>query len=307
LKPLDPTHVPARRIRKPLFGRATDRVFHRDLSGVATMLSILRQVSLIRYFSMTRQIADRKRMFPRIAAHYRFLRERSLLGTAVSWAMIVATMWVVPAAMWKGDWPLAVMAAIAVTASLLPAILRRNYRIVFPWFLGFLLVLQLHLHTFWGVWLRFYDSQWFWDKLLHLTGTMLVSFVGFLAAYSLHLSGKVRLTGPIMGLFTVVFGNALGAWWEIVEYLVDKTLQKNTQYGLDNTMIDLINNFFGSLIAAGLGWVYLKVTPRKERHQLDEPLAPAIAPLDSADLRVSGEAITKHAMNLRTEPTSGSG
>ena len=204
-------------------------------------------------------------MFPRIAAYYRFLREHSLLGTALSWAMILATMWVIPAALWHGDWPLAVMATIAVAVSLLPAILRRNYRIVFPGFLVFLLVLQLHLHTFWGVWLRFYDSQWFWDKLLHLTGTMLASLVGFSAAYALHISGKVRLTGPILGFFTVVFGNALGAWWEIVEFLVDKSLQKNTQYGLDNTMIDLIYNLIGSLIAAGLAWVYIKVTPRKER------------------------------------------
>ena len=139
-------------------------------------------------------------MFPRIAAYYRFLREHSLLGTALSWTMILAMMWVVPAALWQGDWPLAVMATIAVAVSLLPALLQRNCRIVFPWFLVFLLVLQLHLHTFWGVWLRFYDSQWFWDNLLHMTGTMLVSLVGFYAAYALHISGKVRLTGPTLVL-----------------------------------------------------------------------------------------------------------
>lgn len=223
-------------------------------------------------------------MSPRIAASYRFLREHSLLGTVLSWGMILAMVWVVPAALWRGDWPLAIMATIAVAVALLPAILQRNYRIVLPWFLVFLLVLQLHLHTFWGVWLRFYDSHWFWDKLLHLKGTMLVSFVGFLAAYAIHLCGKARLTGPILGLFTVVFGNALGAWWEIAEFLVDKTLQKNTQYGLDNTMIDLINNLLGSLVAAGLGWVYLKSTTRKERRQLAEPLAAVMGSMLSGEI-----------------------
>jgi len=213
----------------------------------------------------------------RIAAYYQFLRAHLLLGTALSWMMILAMVWVIPASLSRSDWPLAVMATIAVAVSLLPAILQRNYRIVFPWFLEFLLVLQLHLHTFWGVWLRYYDSHGFWDKLLHLKGTMLVSLVGFLAAYAIHLSGRVRLTGPILGLFTVIFGNALGAWWEIVEFLVDKILQKNTQYGLDNTMIDLINNLFGSIIAAGLAWVYLKVTPREERRQLAESIAAAIS------------------------------
>ena len=80
-------------------------------------------------------------MFPRIAAHYRFLCEHSLLGTALSWMMILAMVWVIPASLSRSDWPLAVMATIAVAVSLLPAILQRNYRIVFPWFLEFLLVL----------------------------------------------------------------------------------------------------------------------------------------------------------------------
>ena len=241
-------------------------------------------------------------MPPRIAAYYRFLREHSLLGTVLSWMMILAMTWVIPAALWRGDWPLAVMATIAVAVSLLPAILQRNYRMVFPWFLEFLLVLQLHLHTFWGVWLRYYDSHGFWDKMLHLKGTMLVSFIGFLAAYALHMSGKVRVTGPILGLFTVVFGNALGAWWEILEFLVDKTLQKNTQYGLDNTMIDLLYNLFGSLVAAGLGWAYLKVTPRAERRLVAEPLAAAMAGLCSGEVPES-EAVDR-AMDIEDPPLS---
>lgn len=236
-------------------------------------------------------------MSPRITAYVRFLREHSLLGTALSWMMILAMIWVIPAALWRGDWPLAIMATVAVAVALLPAVLQHNYRIVLPWFLVFLVVLQLHLHTFWGVWLRFYDSHWFWDKLLHLKGTMLVSLVGFLAAYAIHLCGKARLTGPMLGLFTVIFGNALGAWWEIVEFLVDKTLKKNTQYGLDNTMIDLINNLVGSLITAGVGWVYLKVTTRQERLQLAEPLAAVMAPL------LSGE-ISDEQDDCKTRPES---
>lgn len=223
-------------------------------------------------------------MHSKIATYFRSDGGHLQLGTALSWAMILTMVWVVLAALWSGDWPLAIMATIAVGVSLLPAILQRNYRIMLPWLLELLLVLQLHLHTFWGVWLRFYDSHWFWDKLLHLKGTMLVSLVGFLAAYAVHLSGKVRLTGPILGLFTVVFGNALGAWWEIAEFLVDKTLKKNTQYGLDNTMIDLINNLLGSLIAAGLGWVYLKVTRQEDRQQLAVPLAAAMGPLVSGEI-----------------------
>ncbi len=194
------------------------------------------------------------------------------VGTCLSWLMILAMAWVVPASLWRGDYPLAAMAVLAVGVSLLPALLQRNYRIVLPWELVFLIVLQLHLHTFWGVWLRLYDSQWYWDNLLHLKGTMIVSFLGFLCAYALHASKRLRLSGPFLALFTVVFGNALGAWWEIIEFIVDKTFQKNTQYGLDNTMSDLIYNLFGSLLAAGLGWLYVRYTHPEDRRRLAKPL-----------------------------------
>lgn len=204
----------------------------------------------------------------------RFMRWMMSLpvGTFFSWLMILCMAAVVPVELWEGDYPLASMAVLAVGVSLLPGILRRNYRVVLPWELEFLVVLQLYLHTFFGVWLRFYDSLWFWDKLLHLKGTLIVSFLGFLAAYALHASGRVRLSRPLLVLFTVCFGNALGAWWEIVEFTVDKTLGKNTQYGLDNTMWDLIHNFAGSLVAAGVGCLYLRWSHPEERHRLTEPL-----------------------------------
>jgi hypothetical protein len=194
------------------------------------------------------------------------------VGTALSWLMILGMAVVVPVELWQGDYPLALMALLAVGLSLLPGLLRRSYRVVLPWELEFLVVLQLYMHTVLGVWFRFYDSLWFWDKLLHLKGTLIVSFLGFLVAYALHAAGRVRLSRPLLVLFTVCFGNALGAWWEIVEFAVDKGLGKNTQYGLDNTMWDLINNLIGSLVAAALGSLYLRWTRPDERHRLAKPL-----------------------------------
>ena len=56
------------------------------------------------------------------------------------------------------------------------------------------------------------------------------------------------------------------------------------KYGLDNAMIDLINNLLGSLIAASLGWAYLKFTRREDRRRLAEPLSAAMAPLLTGDI-----------------------
>ncbi len=205
------------------------------------------------------------------------------LTTYVSWVLIIGIVWVVPAGLYQGDYPLALMAGIAALVSLLPTFLQRSYRVVLPWELEFLIVLQLHLHTFWGVWLRFYDSHWFWDDLLHLKGTLIVSFLGFYAAYALQVGGRIRLSFTLLALFTVVFGNALGAWWEIVEFVVDKTLHKNTQYGLDNTMIDLIHNAIGSLLAAALGWAYVRFTRPEQRLRAALPLGKLIGRIAAAE------------------------
>jgi hypothetical protein len=170
------------------------------------------------------------------------------------------------------------LAAAAVLCSLVPGWLRRRYQVALPGVLEFLIVLQLALHVL-GVWLRLYDTHWFWDKILHVQGTMIVSFLGFLWLHALHATGRLRLSGPLLGLFTLVIGNALGAWWEIVEFIVDKTLGKHTQYSLDNTMWDLIDNLVGSLLAAGLGWVYAHHADRVQQRRLAVPMARTLGTL----------------------------
>ena len=75
-------------------------------------------------------------------------------------------------------------------------------------------------------------------------------------------------------------------------------------------MIDLLYNLFGSLIAAGLGWIYLKVTPRAERRQLAESIAAAMAPLYSGDMPESeadARAPDKDDTPPPKSPTSTSG
>jgi hypothetical protein len=180
-----------------------------------------------------------------------------LAGGVTVWLMLGSLAWVTGAAAWRGNYPVALLAAGALGLGLAPPWLRRYRGVALPWALEFVIVLQLCLHTYWGVWLRYYDRYWFWDKLLHFQGTGLVSVVAFLWLHRLDCAGRVRLPRGMLALFAVALGNALGAWWEIGEFCVDQLLRKNTQYGLDNTMWDLINNLLGSLAAAGLGWLHV--------------------------------------------------
>jgi hypothetical protein len=193
--------------------------------------------------------------------------------------LIGLTAWVIPAAAWGGRPEVALLAALAVGLALMPALLRRSRGLALPRLLEVLIALQLCLHTYWGVWLRCYDAFWWWDRLLHVSGALIVSFLGFLWLYSLHASRALRLSGPLLGLFTVLLGNALGAWWEIAEFLTDRTLGKNTQYGLDNTMWDLINNLIGSVLAAGLAWGYVRYADAASRRSLAARVAQTMGPV----------------------------
>jgi hypothetical protein len=60
--------------------------------------------------------------------------------------------------------------------------------------------------------------------------------------------------------FTVIFGLALGAAWEIYEFLVDLVfggpLAVPMQNSLEDTMLDMIFVLIGSLIVAGVAIAY---------------------------------------------------
>ncbi|MCI0457000.1 MAG: hypothetical protein L0Z62_08480 [Gemmataceae bacterium] len=210
-----------------------------------------------------------------------WLRSWRLLPVSawLTWPLIGLTAWVIPAASWGGRLEVALLAALAVALALVPILLRRYRRLALPRLLEVLIALQLCLHTYWGVWLRYYDAFWWWDRLLHIHGALLVSFLGFLWLYARHAAGALRLPIPLLVLFPVLLGNTLGAWWEVAEFLTDKTLGKNTQYGLDNTMWDLINNLLGSLLAAGFAWGYVRhhdaVARRSPAARVAQPIGPA--------------------------------
>jgi hypothetical protein len=170
--------------------------------------------------------------------------------------------------LFKGDYFLAAATLTAITLSLIPSILERNHNATLPWELDFLITLALFFHTFFGEWLRFYDNLWFFDKIMHLYGTSLIAILAFMIVYTLHATRKLRLTLPFMGLFTVTFSMAIGGLWEIGEFTFDKTFGKNTQYGLDNTMWDLVSNLMGGIFIAFLGMIYVKFSRPEGRKRI---------------------------------------
>ncbi|MFQ5585997.1 MAG: hypothetical protein ACE5GF_04155 [Thermodesulfobacteriota bacterium] len=192
--------------------------------------------------------------------------------TALSWLMKLILIGSFPYSVYKGDYLYSIAAVIAIAVSLAPSIIQRNYRVTLPFELDFLITLSIFAHIFFGEQMHFYERFWLWDKILHVYGSAVLSLLAFITVYTFHRTGKLKLTLPFIGLFTVVFTLAAGGIWEIAEFTVDKLLDLDTQRGLDNTMWDIINDLIGGMLAAFLGILYVRYSHPDERRRLAKPL-----------------------------------
>jgi len=106
--------------------------------------------------------------------------------------------------------------------------------------------------------------SWPWyDKVLHFGSSILIGLLGFLAIYIAHVTGRLRFHRWLDGIAILLVTLGLGAIWEICEYAVDTTLGRATQgapglAALDDTMIDLMLDAIGAVVAAIVGPLYMR-------------------------------------------------
>ena len=112
----------------------------------------------------------------------------------------------------------------------------------------------------------YYTRIWWWDIALHSTSGLLMGILGFLLVYVLNASEKIAfsMTPRFVAFFAFMFAVAVGAIWEIFEYLMDVIFGANMQKamfndpsGLTDTMWDMIVNAIGAAFISILGWWYL--------------------------------------------------
>jgi hypothetical protein len=131
----------------------------------------------------------------------------------------------------------------------------------------FFSIMQITLHSFFGMWLGFYDRFPIFDDILHLTGGMwLVSFLfplvlGSELVWSRSIS-KTLLFKIFIYMFSIVA--MFGVFWEIGEFTSDLIFRNYEGYrlaqegSLTDTMSDLIENQIGAAIGIFLFWNTLK-------------------------------------------------
>ena len=134
-------------------------------------------------------------------------------------------------------------------------------KIIFPWFVYFLVSLAVLIHTsgyIQGRYLTFVN----WDVLAHTVSGTIVALIGFLVILFIDHMRKYNLDPPFIGVFIVFFGCVFEYLWEIWEFAVD-TFFGGSVAGLmqaDNadTMSDMIFVLIASLIVGVACYYYLK-------------------------------------------------
>ena len=159
--------------------------------------------------------------------------------------------------------------AIALAVTYLPAVLERDYQIPMDAGLTLWITTAVFLHALGtvgipGSELSFYQSVWWWDHLTHTLSSSVVAAAGYatVRAIDLH-TEEVYLPWQFTFVFVLLFVVAFGVLWEVIEFAVGglATLLGSgsilTQYGLEDTLLDLVFDTIGGLVVAVWGTAYL--------------------------------------------------
>lgn len=170
--------------------------------------------------------------------------------------------------LYQGELGIVVNSGVALAVAQLPAALERNYGIVMDPRLVLWLTAAVFLHALGTVGLpgteTFYRSVWWWDHLTHTLSASVVAATGYVVVRSLDEHVPAVYFPPsftFVAILVVVI--AFGVFWEVIEFAIGLLAQATgmrsvlTQYGLQDSMLDLVFDILGGLIVATWGTVYL--------------------------------------------------
>ncbi|MCC7554600.1 MAG: hypothetical protein KO254_00550 [Methanoculleus marisnigri] len=153
---------------------------------------------------------------------------------------------------------------VAFCLTLVPAVVTHRWNITLPWQVNLLIVLSLYLHIageIRGFYMLYYP---YYDKIAHLISGITVSVLAFVIVLLLDRFSRLNLSRLMIVGFVVIAAMAMEGFWEIYEWLFDTFLGTNLQYGLDDTMLDMIFVLIGAVVVALAGNRYLSRFSKEE-------------------------------------------
>lgn len=146
------------------------------------------------------------------------------------------------------------IAALSFGLSLVPKFLER--RIWLPQECDLCVATILLAHVFLGMTLELYEISAIYDKVSHYAGTALFSWLALKSLYRQCGIKGIHLSSSILIGLILMFSLALGAVWEIVEFIIDQTELVRAQRGLADTMYDLMADLLAGITVMAVVRIY---------------------------------------------------
>jgi len=199
--------------------------------------------------------------------------------------MQAVMVFVVGVGAWQGDPKVIVNAGVALGISLLVPWLERDYGVPLDAGLTLWITAAVFLHAFGTIGFppgttSFYRTVWWWDHMTHALSSSVVAGVGYATVRALDQhSEDIHLPPKFVFVFILLFVLAYGVFWEILEFGLAEgaallgTDTVLTQYGLTDSLLDLLFNSIGAVVVALWGTAYLNDLSGYIRERLDDPAA----------------------------------
>ena len=203
------------------------------------------------------------------------MRIRTRLGISTTrqrqaaWLMEVGLVCILLAGAYLGAVGVVVNAGIGLVVTQLPPLLERDHDIPMDPALVLWITAAVFLHALGTVpWTdgaaSFYRTVAWWDHLTHALSSSVVAAAGYATVRALDAhSEDIYFPPKFVFAFILLFVLAFGVLWEVIEFGIGgltATLGSGsvlTQYGLEDTMLDLVFDTVGGIVVAVWGTAYL--------------------------------------------------
>lgn len=170
---------------------------------------------------------------------------------------------------YSGNLGIVLNAAVGVAVTYLPGVLERDYGVPVDaglslWITGAVFLHAVGVAGLPGSEQNLYRGLWWWDHLTHALSSSVVAAVGYTAVRALdEHTDDIYIPDRLVFVFVLVFVAAFGVVWEVIEFSLgglssavggDPVL---TQFGLGDTMLDLLFDVIGGVLAGLYGTAHL--------------------------------------------------
>lgn len=163
------------------------------------------------------------------------------------------------------------MCSFTLFVIFLPSILNKAFKMVVPTFMNIVFIIFLYCASYLGEARDFFYKIPDWDVYLHTCSSAMLGALGFSVVFILNKDRRLNLNPFFVFLFSLCFAFALGAFWEIIEYVLDVIFHTNSQKfmtedgipfvgqaALKDTMEDLMIDFCGAFTMSLIGLISLR-------------------------------------------------